>query len=360
MTRRLLPAAVLVAAASLALAGCAGTTSPAAGGSEGGGKLSIVASTNVYGSLAAEVGGDAVEVTSIITSLAQDPHSYEASARDQLTVSEADLIIENGGGYDSFLDGLVEASGSTAPVLTAVEFSHDFPGAEGHSDDEHADGDHADGDHADESATPAATDAPAADDHAADEHAADDHDHDHEGHDHIEGFNEHVWYDPHTIAHLVEDIAHELGELDSAQADTFEANAQALIERIEGLETSLDGISADHAGDKIFVTEPVPVYLAAAAGLEDATPAAFSEAVEEGQDVPPATLLEAQQILRSGDVRIVIVNAQTGGAETTEVTDLAGELNIPVLEFSELMPDGSDYVEWMQQNIDEISSALAG
>ncbi|MGR6743061.1 metal ABC transporter solute-binding protein, Zn/Mn family [Microbacterium sp. F1-18] len=335
MTRRLLPAAVLVAAASLALAGCAGTSSPAASGSDDG-KISVVASTNVYGSLAAEVGGDAVEVTSIVTSLAQDPHSYEASARDQLTVSQADLVIENGGGYDSFLDGLVESSGSTAPVLTAVEFSHDFPGAEGHAD------------HADE--------------HAADDHASDDHDHghDHEGHDHIEGFNEHVWYDPHTIAHLVEDIAHELGELDAANADTFEANAQALIERIDGLETSLDTISAAHQGEKIFVTEPVPLYLAAAAGLDNATPAAFSEAVEEGQDVPPATLLEAQQILRSGDVRIVIVNAQTGGAETTEITKLAGELNIPVLEFTELMPDGVDYVGWMQQNIDEISGALAG
>ncbi|RAZ32553.1 metal ABC transporter solute-binding protein, Zn/Mn family [Microbacterium sp. SMR1] len=331
MTRRLLPAAVLVAAASLALAGCAGTSSPAASGSDGG-KLSVVASTNVYGSLAAEVGGDAVEVTSIVTSLAQDPHSYEASARDQLTVSQADLVIENGGGYDSFLDGLVESSGSTAPVLTAVEFSHDFPGAEGH------------------------------DDHASDEsaEAEHDHEHEHEGHDHIEGFNEHVWYDPHTIAHLVEDIAHELGELDAAQADTFEANAKALIERIDGLETSLDTISAAHQGEKIFVTEPVPLYLAAAAGLENATPEAFSEAVEEGQDVPPATLLEAQQILRSGEVRIVIVNAQTGGAETTEITKLAGELNIPVLEFTELMPDGVDYVGWMQQNIDEISGALAG
>ncbi|MFS0713236.1 zinc ABC transporter substrate-binding protein [Microbacterium sp. 2P01SA-2] len=333
MTRRLLPAAVLVAAASLALAGCAGTSSPAADGSDDG-RISVVASTNVYGSLAAEVGGDAVEVTSIVTSLAQDPHSYEASARDQLTVSQADLIIENGGGYDSFLDGLVESSGSTAPVLTAVEFSHDFPGAEGHDDHASDEGD----------------------DHASDEGD----DHDHEGHDHIEGFNEHVWYDPHTIAHLVEDIAHELGELDAAQADTFEANAQALIERIDGLETSLDTISAAHQGEKIFVTEPVPLYLAAAAGLENATPAAFSEAVEEGQDVPPATLLEAQQILRAGEVRIVIVNAQTGGAETTEITKLAGELNIPVLEFTELMPDGVDYVGWMQQNIDEISGALAG
>ena len=347
MTRRLLTAAALVAAASLTLAGCAGTADPAASGSAGDGKISVVASTNVYGSLAAEVGGDAVDVTSIITSLSQDPHSYEASARDQLTVSQADLIIQNGGGYDSFLEGLVSASGSTAPVLTAVEYSHDYPGSDSH--------DHADGDHADE--TPAAS--ASADDAATDDHAEGD-GHDHDGHDHIEGFNEHVWYDPHTVAHLVEEIAHELGELDAAQAPTFEANATALIERIDGLETSLDTISAAHAGQKIFVTEPVPLYLAAAAGLENATPDAFSEAVEEGQDVPPATLLEAQQILRSGEVRIVIVNAQTGGAETTAITDLAGELNIPVLEFTELMPDGVDYVQWMQQNIDEMSGALAG
>ncbi|MEH3090141.1 MAG: zinc ABC transporter substrate-binding protein [Microbacterium arborescens] len=352
MTRRLLPAVALVAAASLTLAGCAGSADPGASGSSDDGRISVVASTNVYGSLAAEVGGDAVDVTSIITSLSQDPHSYEASARDQLTVSQADLIIQNGGGYDSFLEGLVSASGSTAPVLTAVEFSHDYPGTDGH---DHADDAHADDDHADE--TPAAS--ASADEAATDDHAEGD-GHDHDGHDHIEGFNEHVWYDPHTVAHLVEDIAHELGELDAAQASTFEANAAALIERIDGLETSLDAISAAHAGQKIFVTEPVPLYLAAAAGLDNATPDAFSEAVEEGQDVPPATLLEAQQILRSGEVRIVIVNAQTGGAETTAITDLAGELNIPVLEFTELMPDGVDYVQWMQQNIDEISGALAG
>ena len=160
--------------------------------------------------------------------------------------------------------------------------------------------------------------------------------------------------------HLVEDIAHELGELDSANAETYEANAASLIERIEGLEASLGEISAAHEGERIFVTEPVPVYLAAAAGLVDATPAAFSEAVEEGQDVPPATLLEARQILEAGDVSTVIVNAQTGGAETTEIVTLAGSLDIPVLEFTELLPEGLDYVEWMQQNIDELAAALAG
>ena len=322
MTSRVPVSLALLGGSALVLAGCA-TATPAA--EDAGDGLRIVASTNVYGSLAAAVGGDDVEVTSIIDSLSQDPHSYEASARDQLTIADADLIVENGGGYDSFIDGLIDASGSEATVLTAVEFSHDYPDNAGHSDEEHAEEEHAD---------------------------------DHAGHDHIEGFNEHVWYDPHTVVHLVEDIAHELGELDAADADTYEANAADLVAQIEGLEGSLGEIAAEHEGEQIFVTEPVPVYLAAAAGLVDATPAAFSEAVEEGQDVPPATLLEARDILASGDVRAVITNAQTGGAETTEIVSLAEDEGIPVIEFTELLPEGPDYVEWMQENIDALAGSL--
>ncbi|WP_189318463.1 metal ABC transporter solute-binding protein, Zn/Mn family [Microbacterium oleivorans] len=329
MTSRVPALAALAAGSVLVLAGCSTATSPTASSGDAA-PLKIVASTNVYGSIAEAIGGKDVEVTSIIDSLSQDPHSYEASARDQLTVSQADLVIENGAGYDAFLDGLIEASGTKAPVITAVEYSHDYPGNEGHSDDAHAEG----GEH----------------DHAENG--------DHAGHDHIEGFNEHVWYDPHTVEHVVEDIAHELGELDAAKADTFEANAKKLIDGIAGLETSLEKISAAHAGEKIFVTEPVPLYLTAAAGLENATPGAFSEAVEEGQDVPPATLLEATKILDSGKVRTVIVNAQTGGAETTEVIKLAEKNDIPVLKFTEILPEGLTYVEWMQKNIDELAGTL--
>ncbi|EZP27821.1 Metal ABC transporter substrate-binding protein [Microbacterium oleivorans] len=314
MTSRV-PALVALAAGSvLVLAGCATATSPAASSGDAT-PLKVVASTNVYGSIAEAIGGKDVEVTSIVHSLSQDPHSYEASARDQLTISDADLILENGAGYDSFLDSLVEASGAKAPVLTAVEYSHAY---------EDADPDH-----------------------------ADDH-----GHGHIEGFNEHVWYDPHTMEEFITAVAKELGTMDAAKADTFTKNADALIQDISGLETSLDGLKAKYAGEKVFVTEPVPLYLAAAAGLENATPEAFSEAVEEGQDVPPATLLEATKILESGDVRTVIVNAQTGGAETTEVEKLAKANDIPVLKFTELVPDGLTYVEWMQQNIDELAGTL--
>ncbi len=70
------------------------------------------------------------------------------------------------------------------------------------------------------------------------------------------------------------------------------------------------------------------------------TPEAFSEAVEEGQDVPPATLLESLDLVESGSVRIVIANSQTGGAETTQVIDAAEAQSIPVLEFSETLPEG--------------------
>jgi zinc/manganese transport system substrate-binding protein len=320
--RRSLPLLGLTAASALVLAGCAG--GPAAGG-EGG--LSVVASTNVYGQVAEEIGGGLVEVTSIVNSESQDPHSFEPSARDQLTVSNADLVIENGGGYDAFIDALIDSSGSEAPVVTAVEHSHDWPENEGHEEGA-AEGD--------------------ADDAHADEH----------GHDHVEGFNEHVWYDPHTVVHVAEAIAAELSELDPDNAATYAANADAFAAEIEGLEAGLAELDSAHAGERVFATEPVPGYLIAAAGLEDVTPDAFSEAVEEGQDVPPATLLESLELLESGDVRVVVTNTQTAGAETAQILDEAEAGGIPAIAFSETLPEGQTYISWMQANVDALKDAL--
>ena len=119
------------------------------------------------------------------------------------------------------------------------------------------------------------------------------------------------------------------------------------------------GSIGETTGEAVFVTEPVPVYLATAAGLENVTPDAFSEAVEEGQDVPPATLLEAMNLLADGDVRVVIANAQTGGAETTQIISDAEGQGIPVIEFSETLPEGQTYLSWMQENITALSDALS-
>jgi zinc/manganese transport system substrate-binding protein len=325
MIRRTTTLAV-AAASVLVLTGCAGGGSPADDG-----RVKVVASTNVYGQIAEVVGGDAVDVTSIIDSAAQDPHSYEASARDQLTVSRADLVIENGGGYDAFIDGLVHATGTDAKVLTAVEFSHDWPGGSVHDDSAHDESDH------DESAHEAG---------------------DENGHDHVAGFNEHVWYDLHAMSDLAQGIASELGTLRPTDAETFEGNAAAFVASLAELTAQLTALDAAHDGTQIFVTEPVPLYLTEAAGLENVTPEAFSQAVEEGQDVPPATLLDALHLLRSGEVRAVIVNSQTGGVETDAVIEAAGQADIPVLEFSEVLPDGLTYAEWMQQNIDSLTKAL--
>jgi zinc/manganese transport system substrate-binding protein len=314
----------LAAASALVLAGCASGT---AAGEAGADTISVVASTNVYGQIAEEIGGDLVDVTSIVSNESQDPHSFEPSARDQLAVSKADLIIENGGGYDAFIDAMIESSGSEAPVVTAVEYSHSYPENEGHD------------------AEP--------EDHAHD-HSEDGHDH-----EHIEGFNEHVWYDPHTVAHVAEAIAAELAELDPDHADEFSANAEAFATEVEGIEAGLAEIETAHGGAGVFVTEPVPAYLTDAAGLPNVTPEAFSEAVEEGQDVPPATLLEAIDLIESGDVAVVITNSQTAGAETAQIVGEAQGRGIPTIAFTETVPEGQTYISWMQANVEALKDALS-
>jgi len=315
MDFRFVPVLALAAASAVALAGCASTDAATDDG-----RIAVVASTNVYAQIVHEVGGELVDVSAIVSSAAQDPHSFEASARDQLSINRADLIIENGAGYDAFMDALIEASGTDAAVITAAELSPAWPGDEDH-------------------------------DHQADEG-------DHE-HDHVEGFNEHVWYDPATMSALAGEIAQELSELDPDHAAQYEENAATFAAGVDGLTAAIAEVAASAGGAGVFVTEPAPVYLVTAAGLIDLTPAAFSEAVEQGQDVPPATLLSALDLLRSGDVQVLIANAQTGGAETTQVIDEAETQGIALLEFTETLPDGEDYLQWMQQNIDDLAAALA-
>ncbi|MEV8249776.1 zinc ABC transporter substrate-binding protein [Microbacterium sp. NPDC076768] len=330
-------ALAVVSVAALALAGC--STTPAAGEGEDG-TITVVASTNVYGDIAAQVGGDRVSVESIITSASQDPHSYEASARDRLTLQNADLVVENGGGYDAFIDTLLEDADDVHTV-TAVEYSHDYPDNDGHEDEAESEDDH---DHAED------------EDHADHDHAEDEEGH--EGHNHIEGFNEHVWFDPHTMIHVVEAISDELSEIDPDGAEEFAANAAELTADLEGFEADLAGIEATSGGANVFMTEPLPGYLAAAAGLNDVTPEGFAEAVEEGSDVAPAVLLQSLEVIDSGEVVAVLTNAQTGGAETERVEAAAADNGITIVAFTELLEDGSSYSEWMSDAIQSLAAAV--
>ena len=310
------------AATALALAGCS-TATPAADDAATG--VSIVASTNVYGSIASAIGGDLVTVTSIITSAAQDPHSFEASAQDQLALSKADLVIENGGGYDPFIDTLLEASSTDVPVVNASEASGLLEG------DDHA---HEEGETEEEA------------------HTEDD------GHDHIEGFNEHVWYSFHGVEHVAEEIAHQLSEIDADNAATYQANYEAFAAEIAELETSAEALHTTTAGLGAAITEPVPLYLLEEVGLTNRTPDDFSEAIEEGTDVAPAVLQQTLALFSAGDVSLLAYNSQTASAETEQVKAAAEDNGVAVVEFTETLPDGADYVSWMTDNLSAISAAL--
>ena len=341
-------AAALLTASALVLAGCSATAS----GSDdaGDGLIKVTASTNVYGSLASQIGGDRVEVTTIIDSATQDPHSYEATARDRLAVQGADLVIENGGGYDAFIDTLLD--GSDAHVFTAAEFSHDYPGNAGHEGEgTEEDADAHDHDHEGEDGHEHAEE-------AEEEGHGHEGEHDHEGHNHIEGFNEHVWFDPHTMIHVVAGIAEELGELDPDGAAGFTASADQIISELEGFEGDLEELAASAEGTGVFITEPLPGYIAAAAGLTDLAPDGFASAVEEGSDVAPATLLRALDAIESGEVVVVLTNAQTGGAETERIEQAAEAAGIPIVAFTELLEGEASYAEWMHDAIQNLADAL--
>ncbi len=305
-----------VAVGTLVLAGCSSATSAV---DEAG--ITIVASTIVYGDIAETIAGDAATVTSIITSPAQDPHSYEASAQDQLALSKADIVIENGGGYDTFIDTLLDASGSNAVVLNASETSGLIPTGEGDAAEE----------------SPAEAEA---------------------AHDHIEGFNEHVWYEPHAMEALAEALVAELSAIAPESAPEFETNYAAFVEGLEGVESLAESLHERLDGSGVAVTEPVAIYLLAEAGLDNVTPEAFTEAIEEGADVSPTALAETLELIESGQVVLLAYNTQTASPETERIAAAATAAGIPIVEFAETLPDGQDYVSWMTANLEAIAAAL--
>ncbi|MFT4232503.1 MAG: zinc ABC transporter substrate-binding protein [Leucobacter sp.] len=299
---------IILAAAAATLTGCAAqtgsdtaaTTTAPAGDT---GKVQIVASTNVYGDIAAAVAGDAAEVTSVMSDPSQDPHSFEADAHTQLAISKADILIENGGGYDDFMDTMREAADNAdAVVINAVELS---------------------------------------------------------GKDDGSGeLNEHVWYDFPTAQKVADAIAADLAKADPDHQADFEQNAKAFSDGIAKLEDREQEISATADGAGVAVTEPVPLYLLEACGFENRTPEEFSEAIEEETDVPPAALQETLDLFSKHEVKLLALNAQTTGPESEKVEEAAKSTGIPVVRVTETVPDGEDYLSWMSANLDAVAEAL--
>jgi zinc/manganese transport system substrate-binding protein len=293
----------------LTLSGCqpVETVSPTPSPSEDFVGITITSSTNVWGGIAKEIGGDLVQVVSIIDSPNQDPHSYEASARDQLAVNDADLVIANGGGYDSFMDQLAESAGKE--IFYAFEKE------------------------------------------AVEKEEAD-HDHDH-GHE-----NEHIWYDYLMVADFGERLTSKLSELEPESTSMFEENLVSFLDNIELLSDRTASLSSGVNGSGFVSSEPIADYLLDFIGLENITPSSFADAIEEERDLSPKVLLEVQNLLKSGTPRLFVVNIQTSSSQIEALTELAVANKVSVIEVSELMPEGLNYFEWMSENLNQIEAAL--
>ena len=303
----------LATATVLLLAGCAVTDSTSDATDESFSGLTIVSSTNVWGDVASSVGGDLVQVVSIIDSFSQDPHSYEASARDQLAVNNADVVVANGGGYDSFIDTLAEAAGNSTVIYAYLP-------EEGNEED----------------------------------HATEEGDHDHD-HDHG---NEHVWYDFHVVEDFATRLAEQLKTLDPDNAAQYTANLEDLLVGIESLEERAATVASSVSGAKVISSEPVADYLLAELGLTNITPESFSQAIEEELDVSPADLLEIQNLISTNSVDLFVVNIQTGSVQIDALVELAEANGVAVIQVSELLPEGLGYLAWMEQNISAIEAGL--
>ncbi|MFS8099858.1 zinc ABC transporter substrate-binding protein [Lentzea alba] len=302
---------VLVGAlAVVSLAAC-GTSTPSADN----GKIQVVASTNVWGSVIKAVGGDAVEVKALLDDPSADPHSYESKPADAALVKDAKLVVFNGGGYDDFFAKLI-----TSDATKKIEA---FPLR--------------DHDHGPESSEAPTSEAPDAD-----------------GHDHAE--NEHVWYDLHTVQAVAEAAANELGAIAPDKKTTFESNTQQFTAALEELEKKVDGIGA---GKKVAATEPIAHYLLDETGAEDVTPEAFSKAIEEESDVPAAALASMNQLVEGKQINVLVENTQTENQVTKQVVEKAKAAGVPVVAVTETLPAGvTGYLDWMSKQVDALSQAL--
>ncbi|WP_164479235.1 metal ABC transporter solute-binding protein, Zn/Mn family [Nakamurella antarctica] len=299
-----LPAAPVViagvAVALLALTGCASSDkAPVADSTKA---LKVVTSTNVWASVVSAVGGDKVNVSAVLSDPSADPHSFEATPAVVLDLSKADLILVNGGGYDDWALTTIASLPAAPPVLNAVDLS---------------------------------------------------------GLDTGEGFNEHVFYDLDSVELIANKVAAELSALAPADGPTFTANATAFTAGLTALKTRAAAVGADHPGTKAIATEPVAGYLLADIGLQDVTPAGFSQAVEADAEVSVKDLADTKNLLSTKSAALLFNNIQTSGPVTDELVAAAKAAGAGVIGVTETLPAGiTGYTVWIAGTVDAVSAAL--
>lgn len=296
----------------LALAGCAPTSNPTF--TPHAGPVKLVTSVAVWANIAKQLGGPLVSVRSVIHTSMQDPHSYTATARDQLLVNQADVTLANGLGYDDFFNALTEAAPNLDPRLKlhawcAAECSLGVTQGQASSLNR----------------------------------------------------NPHLWYHlasvEATAQHLTQGLKRALPT--AAHEQQLDVRAKAFEGTIQKLSARETRVRKAVAGKNVLLTEGFAAYLVADLGLRNLTPAEFRNAVEAEQDASPRAMNRIHELLASDQISVLITNRQTATAQTGQLIAWARAANVPVLHLSESLPQGASYQSWMAQNIDAIFSAVA-
>ena len=284
----------LVALLGLGLAGC--------GGGGVGSALDVVASTNVYGDLAAQIGGSHVHVTSVLTNPDADPHLFEPGTQNGLAVAQARVVIQNGARYDDFMSKLEKASPSSSRIVVTIA---DALGVHGRD------------------------------------------------------ANPHLWYDVPRLPQVAGAIAAGLEHADTKHADAYRAGLARIVASLRPLDDEVRLIRKHDAGRPVAYTEPVPGYLVAALGLRNLAPASFTRAIQNGSEPPAEAVAAMNALIQDRRVDVLLYNSQAVSPITARVRSAAQQAGIPVVGVTETLPAHLTFQQWQLGQVRELERALA-
>lgn len=263
--------------------------------------IRVVGAENQYGNVLAQIGGKYVEVTSILENPNTDPHTFEASPSVAEAVSAAQLVVQNGLGYDGFMDDVEAASPNPSRRVIVVQHVLDLSDATS---------------------------------------------------------NPHLWYRPTTMPKVAAVVAKDLSALDPAHHAYFEENLRAFDESLRPWLSALASFKAKHDHTPVAVTEPVADYLLRAMGATILTPFVFQADIMNGVDPSPEDITLEEGYLSKHAVKVLCYNEQVVNSLTTSLRQDADAAHVPVVGVYETMPAHDDYQRWMLAEVTAIEAAV--
>jgi zinc/manganese transport system substrate-binding protein len=294
---------LLLAIVAAVIATAAAAWPSGAVGAPGDGKIAAVGAESQYADVIAQVGGKYVQASAVMSNPNTDPHSFEASIAVAREVGGARLIVQNGLGYDSFMDSIESAAPGDGRTVISVQRLLKLPDS-----------------------TP----------------------------------NPHLWYDPATMPTVAAAIAASLSAIQPAHAAYFKANAAAFAASMMRIDAAIASFRSAHPGVPVAVTEPVANYLLTALGADNSTPWTFQSDVMNGVDPSPQNVALQRSLFTERKVRVFLYNQQVTDALTESFITLAQQNHIPVVGVNETMPaPGYDYQTWMLSVVRDLREAVA-